>query len=277
MHNPFIFILDLDGTIIGDCSYQVIINTFEDVLKQNKLKSVVKNTLLGHYHQDSKLIRPYFKYFIEGILQYNCNSQFYIYTASEKSWATKEIAAIEKANGIKFNRPIFTRDDCIIDSFGMYKKSVAKILPRILKNNKSDRINKNNIVVIDNNKVFIDYLSNVIICPSYEHIHFYDLWERIKPEHTLNENVMRYLSSLVSSNKICKWGPTETDSNEMEYKCKWFYKKYKKINRLNKKYSNDMFWKRLTDSIINQRVTWFDKDTVKTIARLSCNKCDTSA
>lgn len=275
MHNPFIFILDLDGTIIGDCSYQVIINTYEDVLKENKLKSVVKNTLLGHYHQDSNLIRPYFKYFIESISQYNSNSQFYIYTASEKSWAAKEIALIEKANGIKFNRPIFTRDDCIIDSFGMYKKSVAKILPRILKNNRSNRINKNNIAVIDNNKVFIDYLSNLIICPSYEHIHFYDLWEKIKPEHMFNENVMRYLSSLVSSNKICKWKHTEIDSNEMEYKFKWFYKKYKKINRLNKKYSKDMFWKRLTDGIINQRVDGFDKDTIKTLAKLSCNRHDT--
>jgi histidinol phosphatase-like enzyme len=38
---PYIFLLDLDGTIIGDCSYQCDIYNIQEIIKKN---IVLKNT-----------------------------------------------------------------------------------------------------------------------------------------------------------------------------------------------------------------------------------------
>ena len=39
---PYIFLLDLDGTIIGDCSYQCDIYNIQEIIKKN---IVLKNLL----------------------------------------------------------------------------------------------------------------------------------------------------------------------------------------------------------------------------------------
>ena len=95
MTDPYIFILDLDGTIIGDCTYQVILYNIEQICKKNKIKSKGDNVLLNCYRPNSKLIRPFFKYFIACVKKVYPNSLFYVYTASEKAWAYKEVAMIE--------------------------------------------------------------------------------------------------------------------------------------------------------------------------------------
>lgn len=269
---PFIFILDLDGTIIGDCLYQVLINNIDNILKQNLLKTNYKNMLSDCYSDKMKLLRPYFIYFMKHITQYNPLSQFYIYTASEKSWANKEVGFIEKTNNVKFNRPIFTRDDCIVDSYGMYKKSVEKILPKILKNNKGIKINKKNILIIDNNKVFIDYFSNIIICPSYEYIKFCDLSQKFDNDILNNLKLKELFDELANSNKICNLQNIDENEEALEQRHKWYYKKYKKINKYNKKYKKDIFWKRLADGIIGNKLLTFDKMSVANLHKQSCTK-----
>lgn len=261
--SPFIFIIDLDGTIIGDCSYQVLMNNMDDLIKKNGGKIINKGLLSSYYDMKSKLIRPYFVYFINEMKKYNPKSQFYIYTASETEWANKEILYIEKGCGIKFNRPLFTRKDCIIDSNGFYKKSVKKIIPQIQKNNKEIKLSLQNILAIDNNKVFIDCLSNFILCPSYEQIVFCDLWKKIKDENLQKGSIKHYVDELISLNRICQYVDDLSEDSEKEYQHKWFFKKYKKINKHNKKFAKDVFWKTITDSIIRHNIKQFDKVSVK--------------
>ena len=144
---PFVFILDLDGTIIGDCSYQCDLYNIQDIFRRNiklspkftKSKTECDKILNSSYSTESLLIRPYFVKFYETIKKLYPNSFIYVFTASEKTWAHKEIAIIEKQNNIKFNRPIFTRNNCIIDKNGMIKKSVKKITPILIK---SMKVNK---------------------------------------------------------------------------------------------------------------------------------------
>lgn len=274
---PIIFVLDLDGTIIGDCLYQVLLNNLDDVIKSNHMK-LKKNDLLPHcYKSSSKLLRPYFIYFITSMQKHFQNCQFYVYTASDKAWANKEITMIEKTNNIVFNRPIFTRNDCIVNSNGQYVKSVKKILPKIAKNNQGIPIKPENILVIDNNQVFIDYISNLIICPSYNYLCFCDIWQNIEKYHLLNKNVKDFITSLVISHKACKfYDDLETNSNTLEQKHKWLYKKYKKINQENKLYLKDCFWKKLTNIIISKNITSFDKNNMETIHKLLCNKIITT-
>lgn len=268
---PFVFILDLDGTIIGDCAYQVIVQNIEDVAKQNKIKTNSKDMLIDCYSQSSKLIRPYFKYFINTMKTNFSNSQFYIYTASEKSWANKEIAMIEKTHDFKFNRPLFTRDDCIVDSYGMYKKSVKKILPRIIKANKNIQIKNDKILVIDNNKVFIDFNNNMIECPTYNYTHFCDVWDKVDKNHIQNASMSRLISNLVVTNKACKYSNCkDADAKKIELKHKWMYKKYKKLNKMNKPFEKDVFWKRLANAIVDKNIKSFDRSSMDLLRKLSC-------
>jgi len=257
---PYVFIIDLDGTIIGDCVYQVMLYEIENVLKKNSQKSELKKLLDNNYNPSSKLIRPHFKYFINTIKKLYPNSSFYIYTASEKKWANIEITLIEKSHGIKFNRPLFTREDCLLDSNNMYKKSVKKILPKILKGNKN--LNPSNILVIDNNDVFIDYKNNFLLCPSYNYVLFQDVWDKLKIEHLKILDIYKLIANLINNNKICKYFKESPNGLDAELKHKWLYKKHRKINKMNAKYKNDDFWKRLCSIIIERDIKTFDKNTV---------------
>jgi hypothetical protein len=266
--NPLIFILDLDGTIIGDCIYQTIIQNIENVAKKNKIRTTLNKQLQESYQPQSKLIRPFFESFITNIRSYFPNSQFYIYTASEKEWATKEINLIEKTHNLKLNRPIFSRNDCILDSSGQYKKSVNKILPMIQKNNKNNIIDQSNIIIIDNNDVFIDYNSNFVLCPSYNSIHFCDAWIDLKADSLNNANFKDTIDKYIYTNKICQYDSTSKYCDEInELRHKWYYKKLKKINSINKKYKNDRFWKKLTNIIIEKKISKFDKQSMEFIRK----------
>ena len=266
--NPLIFILDLDGTIIGDCIYQTIIQKIENVAKKNKIRTTLNKQLQESYQPQSKLIRPFFESFITNIRSYFPNSQFYIYTASEKEWATKEINLIEKTHNLKLNRPIFSRNDCILDSSGQYKKSVNKILPMIQKNNKNNILDRSNIIIIDNNDVFIDYNSNFILCPSYNSIHFCDAWIDLKVDSLNNANFKDTIDKYIYTNKICQYDSTSKYCDEInELRHKWYYKKLKKINSINKKYKNDRFWKKLTNIIIEKKISKFDKQSMEFIRK----------
>jgi len=267
---PYVFILDLDGTIIGDCSYQVILYNLEELCKKNKIKTKADNILLDSYKPNSKLMRPFFKYFISYIKKHYPNSLFYVYTASEKVWAHKEISMIEKTHGFKFNRPIFTRDDCIPDSFGGYRKSVKKILPKIIKSNKKISINNDRILVIDNNDTFIDFKSNFLLCSTYNYVLFCDVWERMRKEYMKVVEIYSVVKNLIDTNKICKYCKPSSliDSKQLENRHKWLYKKHKKINTANKKYITDNFWKNLAHAIVDKNVTTFDKSNVEYLQKM---------
>ena len=269
--SPLIFILDLDGTIIGDCTYQSILFNIESILKNNKIRAKADSQLLESYKPESRLIRPFFKYFITTIKKRFPHSLFYVYTASEKSWAEKEIRLIEKTHGFKFNRPLFTRDDCIVDGFSNYRKSVKKVLPRIEKTNKKYKIEHNKILVIDNNDVFIDYQKNFLKCPTYDYILFCSIWEGIKKEYLKVMEIYNMITNLIVNNKIFKvpyHNIKPTNGKLLEQHHRWLYKKHKKINTLNKKYLHDNFWKILADTIVNKELKTFDNKNVEYLQSL---------
>ena len=80
----YIFIIDLDSTLIGNCTYQLqLFNKVELMKSYNGPKINVKKILSPHYNEKVKLVRPYFTYFINKMRElYNNNVSFYIYTAS---------------------------------------------------------------------------------------------------------------------------------------------------------------------------------------------------
>ena len=270
--NELIFILDLDGTIIGNCMYQSDLYFLQNIQKKYNIKILNNNNLIKSYNKDSNLIRPYFMYFYNNIFKYYPNTHIFIYTASQKKWAYKEIEYIEKQLNIKFSRPIFTREDCLISSDGSYKKLISKILPKLKRKiNNFDNI-KDNLIIIDNNNIFLDYLSNFILCKSYEYIYILDIWDNINIDYYNYPNLNKFITKLIKNNKIHKYNINlNYNDNILEKIYKWKYKKYKKINKNNKFELNDIFWKKITDTIINNDFKKFNKDTINYLQKIVNN------
>jgi len=260
---PIAFVLDLDATIVGDVSYQTILYNIECAIKRNNIKCKADKMLLESYKPTSRLMRPFFRYFIMGMKKCFPNALFYVYTASEKQWAHKEISLIEKTHGFKFARPLFTRDDCILDSYGQYRKSIKKVMPKMKKFTE--------LLIIDNNKTFIDYNQNFLQCPNYDYILYMNVWNKMKKEYLKIMEINSIINNLINTNKICKHCESDikpTDGKQLEQMHKWLYKKHKKLNSINKKYLNDVFWKTLTNAIIDKKITTFDKHNVEYLQSL---------
>lgn len=282
---PYVFILDLDGTIIGDCSYQCDIYNLQEIIKNAvasantakgvkiqqkallKSKALYEKQLVDSYNTKSLLIRPYFFQFIAAMKKLYPVCYFYIYTASEKSWAYKEINIIEKQNNFKFNRPIFTRDNCIADPSGNLKKSVTKIMPLLLKSMKMPKNHniQNKLMIIDNNPTLIDYKENFLLCPTYNYIKFHNLWEGTPEEYYKCSELNSFITKLISSKKLHGLRSKKHETQEKIYK--WLYKKHKNINRYNSSYANDNFWKDLTILIRHYNIREYNKKILFTIQK----------
>jgi hypothetical protein len=167
--------------------------------------------------------------------------KIYVYTASQKEWALKEIKWIEKCCNLRFDRPILTRDDCI-EINNSYVKSIQKI------NKKIKTIDKNNILIIDNNDVFLDCKDSFLKCPDYNYVSFVDLW-KILPKSILNkEDILIYMQKLIQEGYVNPYNFDDIGDNlEISLKyLSWFHKKLSIIHKINKRSHNDSFWNNLS-------------------------------
>ena len=280
--DPYVFILDLDGTIIGDCSYQCDLYNLQNILKKNiknfnkatsssfnKNKIDCEKKLNESYSNESLLIRPYFTKFMYAIKKFYSSSFIFVYTASEKTWANKEIAIIEKQNNIKFNRPIFTRDNCIIDKNGMIKKSVIKIIPHLLKTMKvkKDYDISKKLLIIDNNPTFVDFKDNFLLCPTYNYIQFSNLWEDLSnKEYFKCKELKNFVMKMVVQKKMHNIKQT-TKPKKQERLYKWLYKKHRNINKYNCSYANDTFWRDITVLIRHHNIKEYNKKIIMSMQK----------
>ena len=60
----YVFIIDLDATIIGNCKYQLELYKQYILLKNKGIKTNIDKLLHNYYIEKTKLCRPYFVYFI---------------------------------------------------------------------------------------------------------------------------------------------------------------------------------------------------------------------
>lgn len=174
---PLVLLLDMDHTIVGECSMQVARYSITTYLKhKHDVKSLMDDLENG-------LLRPYFESCIKLILTKYSNAELFIFTAAEKKWAHIMINCIEKLLNIKFNRPIFSREYCTSEN-GYLKKNITKLAPIIYRKLKSKyrltHINqlKKQIVLIDNSHVVGENDAHRFIkCPSYEYCYPCDVLE----------------------------------------------------------------------------------------------------
>lgn len=164
---PLVFIIDVDGTLIGDVSPQLCVYD----LKQDRLplKYSTKELSLKF---DQGLLRPYFDAFYKNVKNRLPNAEFFVYTASEDRWGNFIVGAIEKHLGIRFNRPIFTRKHCFaVDrDFRKSFKHIEPAIHRALKKKYGKNLSlANRVVLIDNREVYApEDQKKLLLCPSYD-------------------------------------------------------------------------------------------------------------
>lgn len=281
---PYIVILDWDNTIVGKVDYQSQKYSLEQHYKKFGLKVKKNSRVPKSFNTDSKLIRPGFLDFITELNNYfQGNIYFFIYTASERKWANTEIQWLEKSHEIKFQRPIFTRDDCIVDKSGNYKKSIANIFPRILRSIGKVKISKEEksellhqkLLIIDNNAVFTDMKEHLLLCPDYNFMLFENLLEDIPLSYLQNQNIKQHILSLVNMGLICPFFGKKDDINYQMYKkYEWLALKCKQISEINKYSEKDIFFKYLTSLIIKNNLKIFTPNVIKQLQTLVWKKIE---
>lgn len=265
---PLIVIVDLDGTLIGDITPQIM--TF-DLAKNFKLAGYKFHHDLSDLRSKLKagLVRPFFDTFMKSLSQY-LPVEFFIYTASEKSWAELVIKNIEAIYKIKFNRPIFARQYCVFSEKDReYKKSLGAIRPFILKFLKkkygvpfTKQDLHNRVIVIDNTNVYHQNdQKNLLLCPTYNYRVSENIAANVKHDfykthYLLINNTLRKYMHLTTS----------SDYNIFQKEFYTYYLTYIDTQmKHNARYIQDKFWLYLKDIIITHGIRKFDETSIRYI------------
>lgn len=273
---PYIFILDLDGTIVGNVQYQVSRFSLLNIIQRHGLKSPSLKDTPKAYGSSEKLIRPGFQECIKTLRANYPWCHIFVYTASEKKWAIQELQWIEKSTGMAFNRPIFTRSDCVIQSTGAIRKSLKKILPRIfnsiskqtpLTNDEKRFIIQNQLMIIDDNAVYIDGQDHILLCASYNFQYCEDILEGIDESIIHNPFIQSEYKSLLKSGLVHPFALEESaDPHSKRAKIHhWISKKCITTYKSNRPYQHDGFWKKLKSILIKNHVPRFTPQVIKQI------------
>jgi len=151
--------------------------------------------------RDGDIVRPGFVEFVNYIQ--SLGYLVYIYTASDKAWANVIISQIEKVFNIRFERPIFTRQECqftnnqFMKSISFIQKGLTRSLIR--KHIPTMDLYKR-VTIIDNTNVWhnADQV-NLVVCPSYSYRHPENIACQISHElfqkhlSTINDVMIKYI------------------------------------------------------------------------------------
>lgn len=274
---PYIFILDWDGTIAGRVDYQSQQFTLHKALRQHGFRSAKQHAIPPAFYPNAKLIRPGFAAFIKTMKKMLPDAFFFIYTASEKTWAHQEIAWVEKTHGIQFMRPIFTREDCVVDSSGNYRKSLSKVFPRIMRviakqdaafvhlsSKERQHILEKQTMIIDNNAVYTDRPDKLLLCPDYNYTVFENLLHGIPMEARNHPQIQQMIYGFVNQGLLCPLPSKEEDGMKaLARQYKWLAVKCQSIIDMNQAFDEDDFWKRLKHLILQNNLRVFTPSIIR--------------
>lgn len=186
-----VILLDLDGTIIGQiapsvCEYDIL-RTLDAKQLPAFRRQLVARLRYGP-------VRPHFAAFMKQAKAMGLH--VFVYTASEGTWASLVVTCIERALGVQFARPIFSRRSCIVDpGTGEYKKSIARVLPVVHRRLRTRAAADNNYreglgfnltleglrsstVLVDNTATVLHDKAEagcLVRCPTYAYTYVYDV------------------------------------------------------------------------------------------------------
>jgi hypothetical protein len=166
---PLVLLVDLDGTVLGDVTPHVLHFTIDTELTHRR-----HNTSWLALALRGGLLRPGFANFVRGVAaQSGHKVELFIYTASTPQWAKVVVGAIEAEVGLRFNRPLLTRDDCLEGTSGPLK-SLALVRTKILRSlhkrypQFTDVQLRDRLMLIDNTPGVLAETHLQVLCPSYQ-------------------------------------------------------------------------------------------------------------
>jgi len=179
---PVIFILDMDRTLIGvsdmmfDCVE--VVEFARSCCASKKITNLPcpKKVTFQEMFQP-EFIRPGVKDMLDGIKQMYPTSEIFIYSAGSQKYVAECIALVENNTGVTFNRPLFSREQCVGTQVG-YKKSIVTHLPQMMNvlTNKypglkdpvnQEKVTQYRLAFIDDKDVIWDMTDKWIRCPDY--------------------------------------------------------------------------------------------------------------
>lgn len=236
---PYVILIDLDGTIQGDISPQL---KEYNLIKHLKLKNSTKKSHKNDYIKG--LLRPFFTDFIRLMnKKYDGRVELFIYTASDKKWAHYIVPIIESITGVKFNKPIFTRDNC---SIGVERaKSLKYVKGDIIKSLQSKydktvinaKMLEDRIFLIDNNYV-LEQPEYLIKCPSYDKAVFFNILRNI-PDNIKKARYKEICQYLLGTSCSSEWEMMKLIYDDA-------FKKFIYYDNKATQFENDTYWKKVT-------------------------------
>jgi hypothetical protein len=125
-------IIELDKILLGDLKYLLSYKKLIDIIIDNcKHKKINENMCNINKDLWKKNISPYFfrPYIKEFFKKNKSKYDFYIFTSIDKDIAIELVELIEEYVNISFKKPIYTREDLLINSFNNYQKNICFFSP----------------------------------------------------------------------------------------------------------------------------------------------------
>ena len=224
---PLVVVLDIDGTCIGDVtpiSKHYDIHTLASHLSDlEKINCKIPALDFKYFFDNYPITRPGFKEFIASLPK---NAEIFFYTAGPAHWANIIAPQIAKYIGIRYNRPIFSREESVVGMYHPFKKSIKLIMPDVVKTlrsrykgltleNLKDRI----FIVDDVQSNTIDENPRQILCPDYDYKECliditYGIPKEALNHPDVNKNVKKFYLYLYYNNEDATEITAIRDSNE---------------------------------------------------------------
>lgn len=286
---PYVFILDWDGTIAGKVDFQSARYTMIRTMTRYGYR-VPQKAVPDAFMPGQGLIRPGFANFVKSMREFYPNCAFFIYTASEKQWALQEVPWVEKSHGLQFQRPIFTREDCVVDNAGNYRKKLQNIWPRIVRTlnarhgtpftkQEKEKILNERTIIIDNNAVYTDRQDRLLLCPDYHYMVFEDLLDGFPHQAFQHPSVQQQILHLINEGLVCPFSlsyhiPMSREGGaknkmakdpmaHMAKQYEWYAQRCKSIVDLNRKYQHDIFWSYLKKLILKNNLKIYTRSILQ--------------
>jgi hypothetical protein len=210
---PLVVLLDLDGTLAGRvtsvlCEYDVY-KSMSLLGRPRGMPKHIRDSIVSRLRYG--IIRPYVFDFCRGVADMGVGIELFVFTASENTWANFFVPCMESALGVRFNRPIFTRNHCVINQIPVPSgggggappegrkhqksvfmgggvsvlKSISKLRPLIARalrgrypglRSPEDLVDR--VILVDNTPhVMVDPRESkrLVVCPTYDYTYVYDV------------------------------------------------------------------------------------------------------
>ena len=217
---PYILILDLDATVVGDVNYVIEEHGLHHALRQKGISSA---GFASHFAESfrSGLLRPYFCEFIQGLQAAYDGLEVFVFSAGSDTWVPTIIGEIEKFCGIRVHRPYFSRKDTHIgaDQNGSfsYTKSITATLEKIFRVLEDDykalrkpeareHVTENRVLMLDDNtSVIADHTDRHLAIPEYKFVYAFDITAGLPDAVRALPEVTEYMKAFTKSGTVADY------------------------------------------------------------------------